>query len=54
MDERVLLVELTEQGERLRDQAMGIPAQLNACLHIEPSEVKALYDMLYKLLGTIE
>ncbi len=53
-DERVLLVELTEAGERLRDQAANIPMQMSKCVRLEPSEAKALYGLLYKLLGTMD
>ncbi len=49
-DERVLLVEITAEGERLREQAIEIPLQLSKCVRLEPAEAKALYSLLYKLL----
>lgn len=49
-DERVLLVELTEAGEKLRDEALDIPQQVGRCINLEPAEVVQLYKILYKLL----
>ena len=53
-DERVLLVEVTEEGMRLRERASGVPEQLNACVRLSAEEARQLYDLLYRLLGTIE
>lgn len=49
-DERVLIVELTDAGEALRDRAAEIPAKMAGCVHLEPEEAGALYTLLYKLL----
>ena len=49
-DERVLLVELTEAGEKLREEALDIPQQVGRCINLEPAEVVQLYKILYKLL----
>ena len=53
-DERVLLVEITEEGERLRDEALEIPQRISACVRLQPGEAKMLYDLLYQLLGEAE
>lgn len=53
-DERVLLVELTDAGERLRDEALEVPAKVGGCVKLEPEEAAALYGLLYKLLGGME
>lgn len=53
-DERVLIAEITEKGEALRDKAVEIPAQMACCIRLEPEEAAALYKLLYKLLGSIE
>lgn len=53
-DERVLLVELTEQGEALRDEAVDVPARVGGCVKLEPAEASTLYGLLYKLLGGME
>ena len=53
-DERVLNVELTEEGEALRERAAKVPEQIGACVRLEPEEGKALYGLLYKLLAGLE
>ena len=53
-DERVLLVELTDAGERLRDEALEVPVKVGGCVKLEPEEAAALYGLLYKLLGGME
>lgn len=49
-DERVLIVEPTEKGEKMKDDAVRIPERLAACVKLENGEAKQLYDLLYKLL----
>ena len=53
-DERVVLVSLTEQGEKLRERAAEIPARVGTCVPLEPEEAFTLYKLLYKLLGKKE
>ena len=53
-DERVLIVEITEAGQRLRERALDVPAQLGACIQIQPEEAKALYSLLNRLLCALE
>lgn len=53
-DERVLLVEITEKGERLRGSALEIPRKVGSCVRLAPDEVKTLYELLYRLLGGID
>lgn len=52
-DERVLLVEVTEEGEKLRDRALEVPVQVGGCVRLDPGEAQSLYGLLYKLLGTL-
>ena len=49
-DERSLLVSLTQEGEKLKEQAVLIPEQLSACVNLEPHEAQQLYQLLYRLL----
>ena len=49
-DERVLLVELTEKGEALKERARPIPEKMAGCVTLEPAEAMELYRLLYKLL----
>ena len=53
-DERVLLVEVTEAGRALRDEALSIPAQMACHVVLSPEESITLYKLLYKLLSAIE
>ena len=53
-DERVVNVTLTEEGEKLKEAAAGIPEQLNANIPLSDEDSKALYALLYKLLGALE
>ena len=43
-----------EAGRQLRDRALNVPAQLGACVQLEPGETQALHGLLYKLLGALE
>lgn len=50
-DERVLLVEITEKGEALKDKAVSVPEQIAGCVNLSPEEAQQLYYLLYKVLG---
>ena len=52
-DERVLNVGLTEEGERLKEKAVCIPAKMRECFGLSDSECEQLYSLVYKLLGNI-
>lgn len=52
-DERVLLVEITAEGEALKEQAVAIPRQMANCLTLTAEETMQLYQLLYKMLGTV-
>ena len=52
-DERILLVHITEEGMRLREKAVSIPARVGQCVSLTPEEAKTLYSLLYKVLGCI-
>ena len=53
-DERVLIVELTETGEALRDQALPIPGEMAAHVLLDGEESRTLYGLLYKLLSAVD
>lgn len=53
-DERVLLVQLTPEGEDMRDRALPIPPRLASCVMLERDEILTLYRLLYKLLDSAE
>lgn len=49
-DERVLLLEITSDGEALQEQATGIPEKIASCVKLDAHEVMTLYQLLYKIL----
>ncbi len=49
-DERTLIVTLTKDGEKLKDEAVKVPAKMGACVAIEPNEAATLYSVLHKLM----
>ena len=53
-DERVLLVEVTEAGKALRDEALSVPAQMACHVALSQEEGLTLYKLLYKLLSAVE
>lgn len=53
-DERVLIVSITEEGERLKERAASIPEKMGSCISISTEEASTLYRILYKVLGNIQ
>ncbi len=53
-DERVLIVELTEEGGKLKDEAVEVPQQVGSCIRLEPEEALQLYRLLYKVLDGMQ
>ncbi|MBR2639084.1 MAG: MarR family transcriptional regulator [Oscillospiraceae bacterium] len=53
-DERVLLVEITPEGEKIKEKAVSIPQKIAGCVKLEAEEAVQLYQLLYKVLGTSE
>lgn len=49
-DQRKVIITLTEEGQRLRDEAADIPKKVVSCLPLSSDEAKDLYDLLYKIL----
>ena len=49
-DERMLMVELTENGMALHKQAQDIPEKVSACLNLSADEASQLHSLLKKLL----
>nr|WP_315020130.1 hypothetical protein [uncultured Aminipila sp.] len=42
---------LTEQGEKLKDDALEIPMKVVQCVKLQPEKAKLLYQLLYKVLN---
>ncbi|MFQ8980387.1 MAG: hypothetical protein ACLR6I_07430 [Waltera sp.] len=50
---RVLIVTITEVGDKLKEKAVCVPEQMAGCIHLEKEEAIQLYQLLYKILGKI-
>lgn len=50
-DERVLIAEITEEGEKLKEAAAEVPPKIACCVQLTPEEAGELYRLLYKILG---
>ena len=53
-DERYLIVTITDAGEKLKEKAVSVPAQVVQCTTLEPEEATMLYRILYKMLGQLD
>lgn len=53
VDERSLIVSITEQGTSLREKALYIPGEMSKIAKLEPEEALSFYKTLYKLLAQI-
>ena len=51
-DERSVSVILTENGEKLKETAVEIPAKVAGCVGLSAEEGLQLYKILYKILGS--
>lgn len=51
VDERIVKIEITAEGEALREKAVSIPAEMGKCMTLSEDEAKSLYSILYKILG---
>ena len=49
-DERNLVITLTEEGEKLQDNALGVPECIAREFHLTPEEALELYRVLYKII----
>ncbi len=49
-DERVLVVEITEEGDKFKDYAVNIPAEVGSCVKLSRKDAEDLYRILYQLL----
>lgn len=53
-DERVLIVEITDAGDDLKNMAADVPAQMAGCVRLTHEEAMQLYGLLYKVLAGME
>jgi len=50
LDERSVVIALTEAGRELQEKALAVPRQMSACVLLEPQERQELYRLLNKML----
>lgn len=50
LDERNLIVTITDLGESMKDDALHIPSQMTKCITLPKEDIRELYRMLYQLL----
>ncbi len=53
VDERSVIITLTEQGAALRARALEVPAHMASCINLSPEEARTLYGLLHKVLGQV-
>ena len=53
-DERVVNIQLTEQGREMRDRALEIPQAVSDCLGLKERDAAALYELLYRIIDSEE
>lgn len=54
VDERNLIVAVTEKGMELREQALSVPAEMSCALPLTHEETMTLYKILHKMLDAME
>ncbi len=52
-DERNLVVTITDEGEKLKDQAVCIPGKIGSCVNLSSKDAELLYSLLYKIIGNV-
>lgn len=51
VDERIVMIEITSEGEVLKEKAVSVPEEMGKCVNLSPDEAKTLYSILYKILN---
>lgn len=53
LDERAVIVSLTDEGRALREQALTVPGCIASCISLEPEEALRLKQLLEKLIASM-
>jgi len=53
-DERNLIISITEDGYKLKDDALEVPIEVSKCINLDEEDAVKLYSILYKILNSIE
>jgi len=51
-DERILIVTVTDDGLKLKDEAKNVPASIGSCLNISVNDAISLHDILRRLMSS--
>ena len=51
-DERVVRIDLTDEGKKMEDKCRDIPGCVGSCITLSKAEAGNLYNILYKFLKT--
>lgn len=51
LDERNLIVRLSEQGEALKEKAVEIPHKMSGCVTLSEDDAAQLYRILHEMLS---
>ena len=54
LDERNLIVTITELGESMKDDALQIPVEMTKCINLPKEDIRDLYRMLHQLLEFVK
>ena len=54
LDERNLIVTITELGESMKDRALHIPGEMTKCINLPKEDIRDLYRMLHQLLEFVK
>lgn len=49
-DERILMVNITKTGEKLKEQAVEVPQKMMGCASLEAEDAKNLYRILHQMM----
>lgn len=49
-DERILMVNITKNGEKLKEQAVEVPQKMMGCVSLEAEDAKNLYRILHQMM----
>lgn len=51
VDERNLIISITDAGKKLKNEAVCVPGEISKCVCLTEKEAMELYRLLYKVLG---
>lgn len=54
VDERNLLIEVTEKGMELREKAIGIPKKFARSLNMTDKEIEDMFKLVYKMIKNLK